>query len=251
MYLTFFERNNLLNDENKDFVFRITGKGGKTIDLQVKYENYEYRLYTTGIFSTDESLNTIQKDKVLYGRDGSTTTIPEKDIITKIELISPKKTTKDMSNKITFFDRPVAYGVFFEENNLFKYEGSGLDKNEIILTGQSGVSVSLRVNKGKIYYLHDETMYDLKEKYLTYSGKENKITNDIITSLKIKNYYSQKVILDANAQGTSGGRKASVKKEVCGKLRCIYKIAGSRKEHIKYKGQLIAVADYKKLMKKA
>jgi hypothetical protein len=46
-----------------------------------------------------------------------------------------------------------------------------------------------------------------------------------------------------------GGRKASIKKEVCGKLRCIYKIPGSRKEHLKYKGQLITVADYKKLMK--
>jgi len=50
---------------------------------------------------------------------------------------------------------------------------------------------------------------------------------------------------------STGGRKAPVKKEVCGRLRCIYKIAGSRKEHIKYKGRLIAVADYKKLMKKA
>ena len=47
----------------------------------------------------------------------------------------------------------------------------------------------------------------------------------------------------------TGGRKASVKKEVCGKLRCIYKIHGSRKEHLKYKGQLITVAEYKKLMK--
>jgi hypothetical protein len=49
----------------------------------------------------------------------------------------------------------------------------------------------------------------------------------------------------------SGGRKAPVvKKEINGKLRCIYTIAGSRKEHLKYKGRLIAVADYKKLMKK-
>lgn len=156
----------------------------------------------------------------------------------------------ELSRQIKFFNKPVTYGVFFKENNLFKYEGFWLDKNEIILTGKSGVSVSLRVVKGNIYYLHDETLYDLKEKYLTYSsGKENKITNDIITSLKIKNYYSQKVILDANAQGTTGGRKASVKKEVCGKLRCIYKIPGSRKEHLKYKGQLIPVADFKKLMK--
>jgi hypothetical protein len=43
--------------------------------------------------------------------------------------------------------------------------------------------------------------------------------------------------------------KKTIKKIVCGKLRCIYKIPGSRKEHLKYKGQLITVADYKKLMK--
>uniref|UniRef100_A0A6C0K621 Uncharacterized protein n=1 Tax=viral metagenome TaxID=1070528 RepID=A0A6C0K621_9ZZZZ len=51
--------------------------------------------------------------------------------------------------------------------------------------------------------------------------------------------------------GITGGRKASVKKEICGRLRSIYKIQGSRKEHIKYKGRLITVADYKRLMKKA
>jgi hypothetical protein len=55
----------------------------------------------------------------------------------------------------------------------------------------------------------------------------------------------------SHTKGTHGGRKAPiVKKEINGRLRCIYKIAGSRKEHLKYKGQLITVADYKKLIKK-
>jgi hypothetical protein len=43
--------------------------------------------------------------------------------------------------------------------------------------------------------------------------------------------------------------KKTIKKMVCGKLRCIYKIPGSRKEHLKYKGRLITVAKYKELMK--
>ena len=38
------------------------------------------------------------------------------------------------------------------------------------------------------------------------------------------------------------------KKLILGKERCIYKVQGSKKEHIKYKGVLIPVADYKKLM---
>jgi hypothetical protein len=71
--------------------------------------------------------------------------------------------------------------------------------------------------------------------------------------LIIKYYKSREVLLDINVKDTNGGgRKAPiVKKEINGKLRCIYTIAGSRKEHLKYKGRLIAVADYKKLMKKA
>ena len=46
-----------------------------------------------------------------------------------------------------------------------------------------------------------------------------------------------------------GGKKTS-KKEVLGKMRCIYKIPGDRKEYVKHKGKLITVKDYKMLNKK-
>jgi hypothetical protein len=49
--------------------------------------------------------------------------------------------------------------------------------------------------------------------------------------------------------GQSGGNNKQYK-EILGKRRRIYKIKGSRKEHIKYKGELIPVSDYKKLFKK-
>jgi hypothetical protein len=84
---------------------------------------------------------------------------------------------------------------------------------------------------------------------------------DTIVSLKIEYNYNIKdrenVILDTNDKGysgrteiikSSGGSKASLKKYINGKLRCIYKIAGSRKEYIKYKGHLVSVSDYKKYM---
>ncbi len=38
------------------------------------------------------------------------------------------------------------------------------------------------------------------------------------------------------------------KKEILGKERCIYKKAGDRKEYVKYKGDLITVKDYKKII---
>ena len=49
----------------------------------------------------------------------------------------------------------------------------------------------------------------------------------------------------------TGGKRSTKlpKKEILGKLRCIYKVPGSRKEHIKHKGILVTVTEYKKLMK--
>ena len=52
------------------------------------------------------------------------------------------------------------------------------------------------------------------------------------------------------ANGSSKGGKKTSKKEVLGKMRCIYKIPGDRKEYVKYKGKLITVKDYKMLNKK-
>tara|TARA_B110000444_G_C18805030_1_gene579485 strand:+ start:1099 stop:1374 length:276 start_codon:yes stop_codon:yes gene_type:complete len=48
-----------------------------------------------------------------------------------------------------------------------------------------------------------------------------------------------------------GGRtnKKQPNKEILGKMICIYKIPGDRKEYVKHKGKLITVKDYKKLMK--
>jgi hypothetical protein len=51
----------------------------------------------------------------------------------------------------------------------------------------------------------------------------------------------------------SGGGNAKItkksKKSILGKERCIYKKAGDRKEYLRYKGDLITVKDYTKLMK--
>lgn len=51
-------------------------------------------------------------------------------------------------------------------------------------------------------------------------------------------------------KGNGGGSyKKTNKKNILGKERCIYKITGDRKEYIKYKGNFIAVREYKKLLK--
>ena len=193
---------------------------------------------------------------------------------------------------ITFFNEPVAYSVFFENNGLFKYSYLDNDINifTITLTGKEGGKAQLFIkSEQETYHIYilgyiplDLDDYEDNNKTL----QSNKIikNDDVIVSFKVKRHtlpipfnmndprkmslhndyngtliieFDRKIMENTNdpmliiKKTSSGGRKASVKKEVCGKLRCIYTIAGSRKEHIKYKGQLIAVADYKKLMKKS
>lgn len=57
-----------------------------------------------------------------------------------------------------------------------------------------------------------------------------------------------------NNKSVGGNRKTTTvkkinKKTILGKERCIYAIQGDRKEYLRYKGNLIPVKDYKKLMK--
>ena len=99
---------------------------------------------------------------------------------------------------------------------------------------------------------------------LSINKEENKhIYRDIYVNLKfiIDNIYSIfkgiKKIQDNSYQAGGFRKKNNLKptvvqsKEILGKIRRIYKVAGSRKEHIKYKGELISVSDYKKLVSQA
>ena len=44
-------------------------------------------------------------------------------------------------------------------------------------------------------------------------------------------------------------KKQSISKEILGKQMKIYKMPDSRKEYVKYKGELHSISDYKNLMK--
>jgi hypothetical protein len=59
------------------------------------------------------------------------------------------------------------------------------------------------------------------------------------------------IVLSRKQDGGNNKNKPSiiVRKEILGKERCIYKKTGDRKEYVKYKGNLITVKDYKKIIK--
>jgi hypothetical protein len=164
---------------------------------------------------------------------------------------------------IYFTTRYLNYKQFFHMNRLFDEEYK--DCKFVIEGSEKKSRITLHLEKDD----NDNDVYNIinideldpyKRKWIYNniipSGNGNK--DDTIGKLTIifpdksqKEYSKMEPNGYEREWNNIGGRKASVKKEICGKLRCIYKIQGSRKEHIKYKGSLITVADYKKLMKKA
>ena len=165
-----------------------------------------------------------------------------------------------LNNQNTFLDHPIPYKTFFDKNNEY-YD----DKY-----------------KNKIFKLFDDDeggdsspYLKITQEMIPATGPNGKLVKKILIAdtnedvslkpqMKIRrveiysgaNVYPEEVGKYSNRTTymingvKSGGRKANpVKKEICGRLRCIYKISGSRKEHVKHKGSLITVADYKKLMK--
>lgn len=91
------------------------------------------------------------------------------------------------------------------------------------------------INSGSDYLRVDE----LIKKYVEESEDKRDLRNIIYT------FYKKSI------QAQEGGKKSKKlpKKEILGKMRCIYKIPGDRKEYVKHKGKLITVKDYKELMK--
>jgi hypothetical protein len=114
-----------------------------------------------------------------------------------------------------------------------------------------------------------------KESISTYYNNANKLHDNVKTTDDINKYRKTALLhlLTNNSMGNfksriinndiskellnisqGGNRKTTTvkkisKKTILGKERCIYAIQGDRKEYLRYKGNLIPVKDYKKLMK--
>lgn len=98
------------------------------------------------------------------------------------------------------------------------------------------------IKKSLILLLYSNTTF------YRYIIKNNAISSGLFTKEEfdelIKGLYQLKQSGGGNAKITKKSKKS-----ILGKERCIYKKAGDRKEYLKYKGDLITVKDYTKLMK--
>ena len=82
--------------------------------------------------------------------------------------------------------------------------------------------------------------------YIIDSYNEYTSTQETVDNMSLEDF-----IKTLPAQNGGGNAKITkkTKKSILGKDRCIYKKAGDRKEYLRYKGDLITVKDYTKLMK--
>jgi hypothetical protein len=161
--------------------------------------------------------------------------------------------------KFIFFDEPVTNYRFFEENELLQEKYIGLT---FILTGTRNNILTLKIKKYNDEYIIKTIDNKPSPEYLTYPENVEKITTSLVTGIlktiktELRRDIITNIVIKCNEKVRESGKKnvggrvaKHVKKELLGKLRCIYKIPGSRKEHVKHKGMLITVSDYKKRMK--
>jgi hypothetical protein len=112
--------------------------------------------------------------------------------------------------------------------------------------------LELRMPKNKVI--------NLLWNYHRYINKENTTVYDNNTDrifLRKNNTQYQSSREDRQPFAPIGGamknqevKKCEKKKVVLGKERCIYKVSGSKKDYMKYKGKIVPVTDYVKYMKK-
>lgn len=144
----------------------------------------------------------------------------------------------------------------FENIKIFKID---FFKDISLPEKRTTVYVYVKLNKDHIivYELNSEGYKIISDTVLVSNVNGNGARHNIIQGLEHNELggsmgLSINELLYQYGIDKSGGRKKSTKlpkKEILGKLRCIYKVPGSKKDHIKHKGQLISVTDYKKLMK--
>jgi hypothetical protein len=166
---------------------------------------------------------------------------------------SVKKNMKGGSNDASLNAAISRFHIFFYHGKL-NYDDDEYNKNEKlraeILQDNNIDFYDFQNYLSELYSdNHSHTKYTEALEEILLPFYNNADFNKIIKN-DIDLIYKAVVEINKKNDDTTGIGGGSQSKEILGKQRRIYKVAGSRKEHIKYKGQLIPVSDYKKLFKK-
>jgi len=251
--------NNLLTVQDLDVIFETRKKHKMDVRLSVLFTVDDFkRLFKTHVLTKqdikelfeEENVLTLSKSKILLNElplndIGKLKDILENELSTKISISKVLSINKAISGLLT--PNEAISGLLTPEIKE-ELESCKKDLNEFIITKNFTATVLIELLKHTVLSVKDlDVIFSVEN----LSELETLFNNDEIEGLHKSDIdFLMKMIEDDKK--SSGGRKVKpshVKKQVCGKLRCIYKILGTRKEHLKYKGRLITVAEYKKIMK--
>jgi len=151
--------------------------------------------------------------------------------------------------------------IFDERNKMIQAEREELEFQRLISENKliefTSADVIVPFNNGN---------KPLRQINILHDGYDGNIWRDPTSDLNkpetlVKLYKDAMENFDANLDTINGDewnggamvnqkvKKCEKKKVVLGKERCIYKVSGSKKDYMKYKGKLVAVRDYVKYMK--
>ena len=162
-------------------------------------------------------------------------------------------------NKAIKLDIKGFFNKYFDSNNL--YNNYSTNNFLELLDDYQNYNMIEVENNNMPNFTYDARNYSQDSKLIEYNENNElnhfnekglqSILNNAVNSIFTKKYgVLSKITLKGKITGVydGDGGNTKIKKEILGKERCIYKKTGDRKEYVKYKGYLITVKDYKKII---
>ena len=216
---SFLEYNGLLNDSNLKYIFKLLHYqlGQFSVYIYIsKVDDNNYKIYNLkNVDLTDTVISSITKKfRVQHSNHDS------------------EELTYELKVGFTYYKTKKEYDL--TANRDFEEDEQDDEEDDVQYDNNSDL-------------LSDSEIETIKKTIERQLEKEKEIA--IQTA---KQTAKQTAIQTAIQTGVNGGYAKSSKfktKEVLGKLRRVYKIPNSKKEHIKHKGNLITVSEYKAVMK--
>jgi hypothetical protein len=165
----------------------------------------------------------------------------------------------DVDNTLTYEQVFVKYDLLNKtyNNKIFMISASSSYNNKTFYEKTFYVKINNNKNIDNFDIIDIETNEKLNDKLFIVVEEGREYHSGIVETYKINHNITSIAIINDNEKAENynkqhGGYAKSSKfktKELLGKLRRIYKIPNSKKEHIKHKGNLITVSEYKAVMK--
>ena len=230
---SFLEYNGLLNDSNLNHIFKL---------LHYQLGQFSVYIYISKVDDNNYKIYDLNNDDDLTYTEISS--ITKKFSVRNADL-SFEEPTYELKVRLTYYKTKKEYDL--TANMDFEKEYEQDDEEDDVQYDNKNDN-----NSDLLSYYEIDTIKKIIERQLE-KEKQTAIQTAIQTAKQTAIQTAKQTAKQtAIRTGVNGGYAKSSKfktKEVLGKLRRVYKIPNSKKEHIKHKGNLITVSEYKAVMK--